>query len=45
MPAWSRGNVLLEDLPIMAAQDELQFYQDLELLQWLAQEENLDAKG
>lgn len=39
------GNVLLEDLSIMAAQDELQFYQDLELLQWLDEEENLDAQG
>lgn len=39
------GNVLLEDLPIMAAQDDLQFYQDLELLQWLAEEGELDAQG
>ena len=38
-------NVLLEDLSIMAAQDDLQFYQDLELLQWLAEEGELDAQG
>ena len=41
----SSGNVLLEDLPIMASQDELQFYQDLELLQWLAQEDGLGARS
>ncbi len=39
------GNALLEDLPIMAAQDDLQFYQELELLQWLAEEGELDAQG
>jgi len=41
----SGGNALLEDLPIIAAQDELQFYQDLELIEWLAQEGSLDAQG
>ena len=39
------GNALLEDLSIIAAQDELQFYQDLELLQWLAEEAEFEAQG
>jgi hypothetical protein len=37
--------LLLEDLPIMAGQDDLQFYQELEFLQWLEQEGGLDAQG
>ena len=45
LQAEANGNALLEDLQIMAAQDDLQFYQDLELLQWLEQEGGLDAQG
>jgi hypothetical protein len=37
--------LLLEDLPIMAGQDDLQFYQELEFLQWLEQEGGFDAQS
>lgn len=41
----TNGNALLEDLSIMAAQDDLQFYQDLELMQWLAEEGGIDVQS
>lgn len=41
----NNGGTMLEDLSIMAAQEDLEFYQDLELLQWLDKEEGLDAQS
>ena len=34
-----------DDLPIMTAQDELQFYQNLEFLRWLEKEQHHEHKG
>lgn len=34
-------STVIDDLPIMTAQDDLQFYQDLDFIQWLAK----DSKG
>lgn len=34
--------LVVDDLPIMTAQDELQFYQDLEFIQWLAKDNRGD---
>lgn len=39
------GQLILEDLSIVAGQDDLQFYQDLELLRWLEKEGDFDAQG
>lgn len=39
------GQLILEDLSIVAGQDDLQFYQDLELLRWLEKEGDLDAQS
>nr|CAA6802660.1 MAG: Unknown protein [uncultured Thiotrichaceae bacterium] len=37
--------MILEDLPIIAGQDDLQFYQDLEFIQWLEKEGSLDTQS
>lgn len=39
------GQMILEDLSIMTSQDDLQFYQDLELLRWLESEGDADVQG
>lgn len=39
------ANVVLEDIPILKGSDDLEFYQNLELLHWMEQVDNGLTKG